>query len=1175
MSLLFRSRIGLFLIALLTALSLAAAAPASARSGQAAASAMLTASSEAKKPATPSAPRLRVSGAAEPVRLVSLAVRTEIKSGFAESTLDMEFFNPNRRVLEGELEFPLGPGQEISGLALDIGGELRRGVPVAKARGQEMFDDIARRMVDPALLEATRGNAYKLRVYPLPAGGKRRVVVRVMQPLAAEKGELTYRLPLAFAENIDSVSIEAEIFSPKGEVKAEAGNLGLDLKRRGDVYRGRVERKGVSPEGWLHISLPAPKARAASVTAAGWDDKIYFSAEMRAPLPKMARKLPDLVTILWDASASGLERDLAAEFDLLDKYFKAFGSGRARLIVLREKAEEARVFEIKKGDWQELREAVHSLVYDGATNLGDWAPSPDCREYLLFSDGLSNYGGAGRKLKLGAGQRLFAVNSASAADYGALRGLADGALIDLAHDTPELAEARLLRQGAKISVVNAALAGVGEAALEPGSAYISSADGRDGLIRLAGWVKRGSRLKRIPLQMTLPGGLSSDIALPLPAWDKVTEFTGEDIPLEARLWGRYAIAGLEADYKTNKKAIARLGETLGIVSRETSLIVLETARDYAQYGVTPPPSLKAEVEALRLKGGVLEAEPRLDEARLLSMWQEKVNWWEHGLNSPKSAQATQYRVNSVSGSREVIKIYKGEKISLDFQNRDIHDVIRIIGEVSGKNIVVSDSVAGRVTVKMKDVPWDQALDIILSSRNLGQEESGNVITVYDLPTLNSIRSSREAISRQAAKIHSTKPVPPAAAGQSSPPPAELEVGFLDKAETSRLRAELSAAESGEVRTISAPRVMAADGQKVVLKQGQQIPYKSGSSANTAANVQFRGGRSDQNAAGINTVLGGGVSLPTYYRSNYSRAAETKIAIKPGVSGEPYIARMKEAEDDKLYAVYLDERPAYLHSSAFFFDAADLFFERGMKALGLRVLSNLAEMHLENRQVLRMLAYRLIEAGEMEAALPILEQVRELAPYEPQSLRDLATVKAALGQTQAAVDLLYETARRKWAGRFGDINTIALTEMNALIAASDGKVDTRAIDSRLIKNLTADIRVVLSWDMDNTDINLRVIAPDGEPTAYGPRINRHGGRLSRNVSQGYGPEEFMLKEAAPGLYRVEVEYARNSRQTLEGEVTAEVTIYNKFGTPEQKEERKTLRLKAAGAKASVAEVTVEE
>ena len=104
------------------------------------------------------------------------------------------------------------------------------------------------------------------------------------------------------------------------------------------------------------------------------------------------------------------------------------------------------------------------------------------------------------------------------------------------------------------------------------------------------------------------------------------------------------------------------------------------------------------------------------------------------------------------------KGYSGERISLDFQNADLHNIIRIIGEVSGKNIVVSGAVTGKVTLKLNDVPWDQALDIVLSSRNLGVEESGNVLTIYDLPTLTGIQEGRQRLAMGQANAMSMAPL---------------------------------------------------------------------------------------------------------------------------------------------------------------------------------------------------------------------------------------------------------------------------------------------------------------------------------------------------------------------------------------------------------------------------------
>ncbi|GGP27852.1 type IV pilus secretin PilQ [Silvimonas amylolytica] len=73
--------------------------------------------------------------------------------------------------------------------------------------------------------------------------------------------------------------------------------------------------------------------------------------------------------------------------------------------------------------------------------------------------------------------------------------------------------------------------------------------------------------------------------------------------------------------------------------------------------------------------------------------------------------------------------YKGEKLSLNFQNVEIRTVLQVIAEFTGLNIITSDSVSGNLTLRLKDVPWDQALDIILQAKGLDQRRSGNVLWI--------------------------------------------------------------------------------------------------------------------------------------------------------------------------------------------------------------------------------------------------------------------------------------------------------------------------------------------------------------------------------------------------------------------------------------------------------------
>ena len=73
--------------------------------------------------------------------------------------------------------------------------------------------------------------------------------------------------------------------------------------------------------------------------------------------------------------------------------------------------------------------------------------------------------------------------------------------------------------------------------------------------------------------------------------------------------------------------------------------------------------------------------------------------------------------------------YKGEKLSLNFQNVEVRAVLQVIADFTGLNIITSDTVGGNLTLRLKDVPWDQALDIILQTKGLDMRKNGNVVLI--------------------------------------------------------------------------------------------------------------------------------------------------------------------------------------------------------------------------------------------------------------------------------------------------------------------------------------------------------------------------------------------------------------------------------------------------------------
>lgn len=310
----------------------------------------------------------------------------------------------------------------------------------------------------------------------------------------------------------------------------------------------------------------------------------------------------------------------------------------------------------------------------------------------------------------------------------------------------------------------------------------------------------------------------------------------------------------------------------------------------------------------------------------------------------------------------------------------------------------------------------------------------------------------------------------------------------------------------------------------------------------------------------------------------AREGGASIQIKPWSADTPYLTRLRHSNDP--YAAYLRERAEYAGSPAFFLDCGDFFMSRGDRSLGLRVLSNLVELGLDDPPLLRMYAWRLQQAGALGAAVDVFEKVRRLRDDEPQSHRDLALALAdrweATGDpadATRAMDLLYDVVSRAW-DRFPEIELIALMELNRLIAraATRGIAAPSRIDRRLVRLLDLDLRISLSWDLDVTDVDLHVFEPNGEHAYYAHNTTSMGGLVSRDFREGYGPEEYVLRRAVPGPYQIKAHYYGSQQQTVAGACTVIAHVFLNYGRPDEQRQVLTLRLDRPSDQVIVGEVT---
>ncbi len=361
------------------------------------------------------------------------------------------------------------------------------------------------------------------------------------------------------------------------------------------------------------------------------------------------------------------------------------------------------------------------------------------------------------------------------------------------------------------------------------------------------------------------------------------------------------------------------------------------------------------------------------------------------------------------------------------------------------------------------------------------------------------------------------------------------------------------------------------------------------------------------------------------------AAAPTVTLKAWDPKTPYIDAIKAAPKGEAYRVYLKEREAHGSSPAFYIDCAGWFYKAGMVLEADRILSNLAEFKLEDAALWRSMGWRAREAGRYGCAVRAFRKALALRGEEAQSRRDLALVlmedakdllcdgdwervrkadeqlislrnfnnpadtpesrlKARLETARRELeeamklfaDAAFNVSSRRSGRRDNDfqVSIIALEELNGLIAWVDDvkwpdgvKPAVPEFDAAYRRDLPVKLRIVMSWDADETDIDIHVLEPNGEEAYYSNRRTAEGGFVSEDVTTGYGPEEYMKKELESGTYKVLSNYFSSHQTALTGATTVTATVYTDWGTAQEKRQVMTMRLDKPKDKHFIGEITL--
>jgi len=949
-----------------------------------------------------------------PLAISKVDVDVRIVGYIAETRMTLVFRNDLNRPMAGDLYFPLPVGATVSGYALDVNGVMIDGVIVDKDKGRQVFEKEARKGVDPGLIEWTKGNHFKTRVFPIPARGTRTVRVSYISDILSDARGSHYHLPLQFKERLDQFHLRLEVV--KGHAKPvtyQGSPFELQFGKWRDSFVAESQGTNGTLTGELVVGLPQVEQQRVLVEKAS-DGQYYFCVNEFPTDPRAAAKrltLPPFsqVTIFWDASGSRGGTDHQRELAWLRTSFAAYShaSLAVNLVPFRNAPSPAQRFTIKNGDASRLLGAIEKIDYDGGTQIGCLtnypAPAPGgC--YFLFSDGLANFGQAEPPV---FDAPLYVFTADTVLDQSFLQYLAQrsgGSLFLLSRMSDQQVLSGLAAQPFSF--------------LGTDSPLSNSVECYPQIVRpLAQRFTLAGKLTVSEARVVLNYGTSGKTL----AHSKLSISPSDAVPGELlrRFWAQKKLEDLLVFQKKNESEIADLGKQYGLVTPFTSLIVLERLEQYVEHRILPPPSLatmRAECARLLEEQSTVAKKTETEKVgRLLALWDKRVEWWTTEFKHPENFKFSQ----------------KDE-----------------VGERRQR--------------------------------------------VATTPML----------SRAPAQLASPDP----ATAIPTPPP-------------------VVAYESLALNSIAAAKTVAS--------------------------------------------------------KEPARDVEPAILIKEWDPKTPYVQALKNSPSQETFTTYISQRKKYAASPAFYLDCAEFFRKQGRDDLGLQVLSNIAELELENAALLRVLAYRLLQIGRLDLACGLFEQVLRMRPEEPQSFRDLALALAKRGQSERnradclrAMELLARVVKNHW-NRFDEIEVLALMELNALWADFLQRFpnDNAAfpVDDRLRKLLDLDLRIVLTWDADMTDVDLHVTEPSGEHAMYSHNLTTIGGLVSKDFTQGCGPEEYCLHKAMHGMYKIEANYFGSQAARLMGPVTVQAEVITHFGRPNEKHKNLTLRLEQKAETVLVGEV----
>lgn len=995
----------------------------------------------------------------QPMNLRSLLINIDADPFTATTFIEMEFYNSNSKEIEGLYQFELKPGQVITGFQLELNGKYRDGSIEEKWKARAAYNTIVGKRVDPALLQMDWQDHYRMNIYPIPPKGSRKIRMILQQLMKAGNNKLDYLLPFNRHDTTGFLKININVHHVSSLPVAEKGLV------EGKMF---VNSSGTYSMNWETEDVVLSKPISFSVPCTNQhflyctksiEQKNHFALHYRSSLPAYSDIHPKKISVFWDASASGDKRETGKEINFLQQYVSYHDISQLTIIPFNHTIIDTAIFYTGKGFNSRWQQYLRSLPYDGATQLGILDFSHTNADAVFLFSDGKNT--YGRSTPKTGNAPVFCINSSRSS------------LTDVLTKITGSGGGNVIDLNK-----NTISAAIGAASRSQNWLLnIVSAKGKtiyeqELPIRINGPVLINGVMEQPDDTLIFYLGtngtvnkvekfyIKNDGNCPASSIDKINMLTKFESMTRSYCWEDALEFGLKEK----------------VVTAYTSYIVLERIEDYIKYNISPPGDLTEESKKL----GYIKKDTRLirqqgrekDEFDIIngvtSFYNEKIKQWDKNASgiSFKSIDLEQTQINA-TGS-----------------DNGITATNQLQGNAAGVNFMAGGASLDEVVVVGDGTQRKQAI-------------TGSIASIYERQILPGTSNFGDVLKGRIAGLDVTTS------------------GSPGSAPSIRVRGISSLSNSEPLIVLDGMPVSGNINDLISVNDIERIDILK-----DAAATSIYGSR-----GGNGVILITGKKGRPNYRYSYPRSP---YRLKDMEDVE-YMEEMKGASMSEKPGLYQQLKMTYRNDAGFYFDMAQHFFEVGLKNDAWTILMSATEATDGNYMVLKAMGYTLESWKYFDKAIEVYQQLADMNPMDIYACRDLAWAYYQNKNYQQAIDILYEAIKKNFETQepqYQSFKAILLSEMNAIISVHKQELNISVIPPVLIKPMPVDLRIFMDGNVSGY-YNVTIHEPGGTVCSREKPVSKKNGYLNKGIGNYYyyynGPQEYQIKNAAEGKYRISVDH----------------------------------------------------